>query len=99
MIGEQTNCRQCGNPLTEKEFAYGGTYCDRCWRVVSDYDNINDYDEFEDETFVIIDTRGTCDHIWDGPFVEESDEMGNISTVTCSKCGQWAIDHDLRHGP
>lgn len=99
-MSEPTNCRQCGNPLTEKDMQIGAVFCDHCWHVRCDYDHINDYDEFEeeDEDYVIIDTRDTCDHVWDGPFVEASDEMGYISTATCSKCGQWAIDHDLRHG-
>jgi hypothetical protein len=36
-----------------------------------------------------------CDHQWDGEAVEED----RMSTVTCSKCGTWAINHDMAVGP
>lgn len=35
---------------------------------------------------------GPCEHVWDGPVVEP-DELS--STVTCSRCGITAMNHDL----
>lgn len=32
-----------------------------------------------------------CEHVWDGETVQED----NMSTVTCSRCGKWAINHDM----
>jgi hypothetical protein len=36
-----------------------------------------------------------CDHKWDGPPIEEE----QMSSVTCSGCGEWAINHDMAVGP
>ena len=36
-----------------------------------------------------------CGHVWDGPMKEE----GNAQSVTCSKCGMWALSHDMACGP
>ena len=41
-----------------------------------------------------------CDHVWDG----ESEEIvypggGASSSVTCSKCGESAMSHDMKVGP
>ncbi len=36
-----------------------------------------------------------CDHKWDGPAIEEE----QMSSVTCSTCGAWAINHDMAVGP
>lgn len=36
-----------------------------------------------------------CDHSWDGPEVEGE----TFSTGTCSKCGVWAMSHDMATGP
>lgn len=41
--------------------------------------------------------NGPCEHKWDGP-VEESDS-GLIGSVTCSRCGLWAMDHSMWVGP
>lgn len=38
---------------------------------------------------------GPCQHIWDGPKYREE----NMSSVTCSRCGEPAIYHDMRCGP
>lgn len=38
---------------------------------------------------------GPCQHIWDGP--EYRDD--NSSSVTCSRCGAVALDHDMRCAP
>lgn len=38
---------------------------------------------------------GPCQHIWDGPEYREE----NISSVTCSLCGEPEIYHDMRCGP
>ena len=35
--------------------------------------------------------EGTCEHIWNGP----SEDTENSSSVTCSKCGLSALQHDL----
>ena len=34
---------------------------------------------------------GPCEHKWDGPVHNEP----QMSTATCSKCGELAINHDL----
>lgn len=39
--------------------------------------------------------EGPCQHIWDGPDVEDT----HFITSTCSRCGEWAMNHDLRHAP
>jgi hypothetical protein len=36
-----------------------------------------------------------CEHVWVGPVVE----LDNGATLTCSKCGAWAIDVSLMEGP
>lgn len=38
-----------------------------------------------------------CDHLWSSPFVTTPDGLGE--SVTCSKCGMSAMDHDMRCGP
>ncbi len=38
---------------------------------------------------------GPCQHIWNGPEYREE----NMSSVTCSRCGEPAIYHDMRCGP
>lgn len=38
---------------------------------------------------------GPCQHIWDGPEYRED----CLSSVTCSRCGEPAIYHDMRCGP
>lgn len=41
-----------------------------------------------------------CDHQWDGEWVEfESPYGGGGGSVTCSKCGTSAMDHDCATGP
>lgn len=35
---------------------------------------------------------GPCEHKWDG----EVYESGNMSSVTCSRCGGTAFSHDMR---
>jgi hypothetical protein len=35
----------------------------------------------------------SCEHVWDGPTMPLPD--GNGETATCSRCGEWAIHHDL----
>jgi hypothetical protein len=37
----------------------------------------------------------SCEHKWDGPTHREP----GMSTVTCSRCGEWAISHDMWVGP
>ena len=37
---------------------------------------------------------GPCGHVWDGP--ERERYAGRVVSVTCSRCGAWAIDHDAR---
>lgn len=37
-----------------------------------------------------INVPGDCEHIWDGPPVM----LHNMTTITCSKCGEWRINHD-----
>lgn len=48
----------------------------------------------------------SCEHLWDGPVVHDEDPdsaeiMGNeyvpapLTTATCSRCGMWAINHDM----
>jgi hypothetical protein len=37
--------------------------------------------------------NGPCDHEWDGEVIE--DEENGISTKTCSRCGKWAMHHDM----
>jgi hypothetical protein len=33
----------------------------------------------------------SCEHLWDGePHIENG-----FGTATCSKCGMWAINHDM----
>lgn len=39
--------------------------------------------------------EGPCQHVWDGPEYREE----NMSSVTCSRCGEPAIYHDMRCGP
>lgn len=38
-----------------------------------------------------------CDHRWNGKVVEFDNGRGE--TVTCSKCGMLAVDHDCEVGP
>lgn len=49
---------------------------------------------------------GPCEHVWDGPVVRDEDPdaeeiMGAeyvpsaATTATCSRCGKWAINHDI----
>ena len=38
-----------------------------------------------------------CEHVWNGESVEFDDGQGY--TATCSRCGMWAVDHDVRCGP
>jgi len=38
---------------------------------------------------------GPCQHVWDGPEYTEE----NMSSVTCSRCGEPAIYHDMRCAP
>lgn len=33
----------------------------------------------------------SCEHVWDGEPVEEED----MATRTCSRCGKWAMNHDM----
>lgn len=33
----------------------------------------------------------SCEHVWDGETAEED----GMSTATCSRCGKWAISHDM----
>lgn len=33
----------------------------------------------------------SCEHIWDGETIDEE----QMSTATCSRCGMWAINHDM----
>lgn len=35
-----------------------------------------------------------CEHVWDGPIIEltKAEHGINGGTVTCSKCGEWAIN-------
>ena len=40
---------------------------------------------------------GPCDHKWDGESATIDDGRGQ--TVTCSRCGMYAINHDLWVGP
>lgn len=35
----------------------------------------------------------SCEHVWDSP-VEEN-EVAGFSTVTCSRCGKWQMNHDM----
>ena len=43
---------------------------------------------------------GPCQHVWDGPEYTETGEGGSfMSSVTCSRCGEPAIYHDMRCGP
>jgi hypothetical protein len=35
----------------------------------------------------------SCEHVWNGAVIEEDE----ISTATCSRCGMWAINHDMWH--
>ena len=40
-----------------------------------------------------------CKHVWDGPEVSfKTDGGGSGGTVTCSKCGEWAINHSMMAG-
>lgn len=40
---------------------------------------------------------GPCQHVWDGPTVEFDDGCG--MTTTCSRCGEWSFNHDMRCAP
>lgn len=40
---------------------------------------------------------GPCQHEWDGPQVEINGGQG--MSVTCSRCGEIAMYHDMRCGP
>lgn len=40
---------------------------------------------------------GPCQHVWDGPEWVSEDECG--SSVTCSRCGEVAMFHDMRNAP
>ena len=41
-----------------------------------------------------------CDHKWDGPSKDWISTSGGLtSSVTCSKCGMSAFDHDATVGP
>jgi hypothetical protein len=51
----------------------------------------------EDPKLTIFVCNVKCDHLWDGPVVEFEDGLG--ATVTCSKCGAWAINVSLMEGP
>jgi len=33
----------------------------------------------------------SCEHIWDGERIEDE----QVATATCSRCGKWAINHDI----
>lgn len=33
----------------------------------------------------------SCEHIWDGQRVEDEE----VDTATCSKCGDWQMNHDM----
>lgn len=35
----------------------------------------------------------SCEHVWDGPGVEFDEGRGG--SVSCSRCGMLAIDHDI----
>jgi len=35
--------------------------------------------------------ENTCEHKWDGPMVP----IDNGETAVCSRCGDWAINHDM----
>ena len=35
--------------------------------------------------------EGTCEHKWDGPWVEEA----SGASVTCSRCGMLSMQHDM----
>lgn len=37
------------------------------------------------------------EHVWDGPEVEFDEGRGQ--SVTCSKCGMWAVNFSLKYGP
>jgi hypothetical protein len=38
---------------------------------------------------------GPCQHEWNG----EPHQEGGMWTSTCSRCGEWSINHDMRCGP
>ena len=38
-----------------------------------------------------------CEHKWDGPWSEDPDN--NSASVTCSKCGEKSMEHDMAVGP
>lgn len=40
---------------------------------------------------------GPCQHDWDGP--DWASEDGCAGSVTCSRCGEIAMNHDMRNGP
>ena len=40
---------------------------------------------------------GPCEHKWDGAWVKTDDQGGE--SVTCSRCGKVAMDHDLWVAP
>jgi hypothetical protein len=35
----------------------------------------------------------SCEHVWEGEVI--NDETEGISTVTCSRCGKWQMNHDV----
>ncbi len=39
--------------------------------------------------------RHDCEHVFDGPSVK----IDGGGSVTCSRCGMTAMDHDIRVGP
>ena len=40
---------------------------------------------------------GECGHRWDGPTVTSTDKL--TMSVSCSRCGMLAIDHDMWVAP
>jgi hypothetical protein len=42
---------------------------------------------------------GPCEHVWDGEWIEEETRGGTLASVTCSRCGMRAIDHDMWAAP
>ena len=53
-----------------------------------------DRDPRKEEVTVFVCGVKTCKHVWDGPQVE----FENGATVTCSKCGEWAINVSMMEG-
>ena len=39
--------------------------------------------------------RGTCEHKWDGPWIE----LGDGGMASCSRCGMTADSHDMWTAP